>query len=66
MPRQLEITYVRSGIGSPERQRRTLKALGLRRLHQTIRQPDNPSIRGMVGSIHHLVRWTEVEEGTQQ
>jgi large subunit ribosomal protein L30 len=63
MARLLEITYTRSAIGRPQQQRLTLRALGLRRLHQTVRQPDNPSTRGMVRSIQHLVTWSEVEEG---
>jgi large subunit ribosomal protein L30 len=60
---QLEITYTRSAIGSPERQRRTVEALGLRRLNQTVRHADNPTIRGMIESVRHLVTWREVEEG---
>jgi large subunit ribosomal protein L30 len=59
--KMLEITYRRSAIGRPERQRRTIAALGLHRLHETVRQPDNESIRGMVASVHHLVEWREVE-----
>ena len=65
MPRQLEITYTRSSIGRSQRQRRTLEALGLTRLHQTVRRPDNPTTRGMIGSVSHLVTWREVEEGKQ-
>ncbi len=63
MSRQLEITYKVSAIGRPEQQRRTVAALGLRKLHQTVRQPDNPSIRGMINRIQHLVTWKEIEEG---
>jgi large subunit ribosomal protein L30 len=65
MAKQLEITYTSSAIGRPERQRRTVAALGLRRLHQTVRLPDNPSVRGMVASIGHLVTWREVEESEE-
>jgi large subunit ribosomal protein L30 len=65
MPKLLEITYSRSAIGRSMRQRRTVEALGLRRLHQTVRQPDNPSIRGMIHSIQHLLTWREVEESEQ-
>lgn len=64
MPRQLEVTYTRSAIGCSQRQRRTVEALGLRRLHQTVRHADNPTIRGMINSIQHLVTCREVEEGT--
>jgi large subunit ribosomal protein L30 len=51
----LRITLVRSTIGRPEDQERTVKSLGLRRLHQTVVRQDNPSIRGMVQKIRHLV-----------
>ena len=56
----LRITLVRSTIGRPADQGRTVKALGLRRLHSTVERPDNPSIRGMVNKIRHLVTVEEV------
>ncbi|HZS94497.1 MAG TPA: 50S ribosomal protein L30 [Chloroflexota bacterium] len=59
---QLEITYERSSVGRPERQKRTVRALGLTKLHQTVRQPDNESVRGMIERVRHLVSWREVEE----
>lgn len=62
MARFLEITYSRSAIGRPERQKRTVAALGLKKLHSTVRQEDTPTIRGMVESVRHLVTWREVEE----
>jgi large subunit ribosomal protein L30 len=65
MPRQIEITYTRSSIGRSQRQRRTIEALGLRKLQQTVRRPDNPTTRGMVESVRHLVTWREVEEGNE-
>jgi large subunit ribosomal protein L30 len=52
----IEIVQVRSGIGAPEGQKRTLRSLGFRRLNQTVVRPDNPAIRGMVATIPHLVR----------
>jgi large subunit ribosomal protein L30 len=55
----LRITLVRSPIGFPLRQKRTVRALGLRRMHQTVEQPDNPAVRGMVASIPHLVHVEE-------
>lgn len=55
----LRITLVRSTIGRPADQRRTVASLGLRKLNSTVERPDNPSIRGMVTKIRHLV---EVEE----
>ena len=62
----LEITYTRSAIGRSDRQRRTIEALGLKRLHHTVRQEDNASIRGMIKSVQHLLTWREVEDGTEQ
>lgn len=66
MAPRLEITYVRSAIGRPERQRRTLEALGLRRLRDTARHDDNPTIRGMIHKVQHLVEYREVEESEEQ
>lgn len=63
MARVLEITYLRSAIGRPPNQRRTIAALGLSKLHGTVRRPDNPSVRGMVDTVSHLVDWREIEEG---
>lgn len=51
----LEITQIRSIIGSKDRQRQTLRSLGLRRMRQTVVQPDRPEIRGMVAKVAHLV-----------
>ena len=52
----LRITLVRSTIGRPADQGRTVESLGLRRLNSTVERPDNPSIRGMVNKIKHLVQ----------
>lgn len=51
----LRITLRKSAIGYTERQKRTLKALGLRRLGQTVERPDNAAIRGMVQTVIHLI-----------
>ena len=59
---QLEITYRRSSVGRSDRQKRTIRALGLTKLHQTVLHPDNASVRGMIDSVQHLVSWREVEE----
>jgi large subunit ribosomal protein L30 len=56
----LRITLVRSTIGRPADQGRTVASLGLRKLHATVERPDTPSIRGMVEKIRHLVRVEEV------
>jgi len=51
----LEITQVRSGIGTPPDHRGTLRALGLKRLHQTVVHEDNPVTRGMIRKVAYLV-----------
>jgi len=56
---KLRITWVKSGIGYAEGQKRTLKALGLRRLHQTVTHDDRPSVRGMINKVRHLVKVEE-------
>ena len=53
--KQLRITWVKSSIGYAQDQKATIRALGLRRLGQSVVQPDNPSIRGMVQKVIHLV-----------
>jgi large subunit ribosomal protein L30 len=53
---KLRITLVKSGIGHIEVQKRTLKALGLRRLNQSVTHSDSASIRGMIGKVKHLVK----------
>ncbi len=59
----LRITLVRSTIGRPDTQERTVKALGLRRIRHTVERPDTPSIRGMVTKVRHLVTVEEVPAG---
>ncbi len=60
--RKLRITKKRSAIGRVEVQKRTLVALGLRRMHQTVVHPDRPEIRGMIFRVAHLVEVEEVDE----
>lgn len=55
MANKLEITLTRSLIGRPEDQRVTVNTLGLRKMHQTVVQEDNPAIRGMITKVSHLV-----------
>lgn len=52
----LRITWTKSAIGYAENQKRTIAALGLHRLHQTVSHPDSPSVRGMIATVPHLVR----------
>jgi large subunit ribosomal protein L30 len=56
MGETIKITYYRSAIGRQKVQKETVRALGFRRLNQTLEKPDNPSIRGMVHKVRHLVR----------
>lgn len=56
---KIKVTQKRSVIGRPPAQRRTVRALGLRRIGQSVTHDDTPSIRGMVFTVRHLV---EVEE----
>lgn len=56
---KLKITLVRSPIGYAEDQKRTVRALGLRRMHQTVEKADTPVIRGMVSKVRHLVKVEE-------
>ena len=55
----LRITWVKSGIGYPEVQKRTLRALGFHRLNQSVTHSDSSSIRGMIDKVRHLVRVEE-------
>jgi large subunit ribosomal protein L30 len=56
---RLRITYVRSVIGQKPDQERTVQALGLRRLQQTVEHEDSPQLRGMVHKVRHLVKVEE-------
>jgi large subunit ribosomal protein L30 len=63
MGNRIKVTLIRSQIGKPEKHRKTLAALGLRKLHQTKIFDHSPSIMGMVTQINHLLR---VEECTDE
>ena len=56
---KLHITWVKSGIGYRVDQKRTLKALGFRRLNQSVTHNDSASIRGMINKVRHLVKVEE-------
>jgi large subunit ribosomal protein L30 len=58
---RLKITQVRSGIGSKDNQRQTLRTLGLKRVRDVVVKEDRPEIRGMVRTVTHLVAVEEVE-----
>jgi large subunit ribosomal protein L30 len=57
----LRIIWVKSSIGYPERQKNTIRALGLRRLGQAVEHQDTPVIRGMIDKVRHMVEVQEVE-----
>lgn len=64
-PRGLRVTWVKSAIGYGDDQKRTIRALGLRRLQHAVDHQDSPSVRGMIGAVRHLVRVEEVDLTTQ-
>jgi large subunit ribosomal protein L30 len=53
--KKLAITWKASAIGRTQVQKDTVKALGLKKLNQTVIQPDNPAIRGMIKKVTHLL-----------
>ena len=53
---RIRIELHRSPIGAPEKLRRVVRGLGLRKLNQVVERPDTPPIRGMVNKVPHLVR----------
>ncbi|OJV52371.1 MAG: 50S ribosomal protein L30 [Bacteroidetes bacterium 43-16] len=58
---KVKITQVKSGIDRPERQKRTLKALGLKKMHATVEKEVTPQIQGMITKVLHLVTVEEVK-----
>jgi large subunit ribosomal protein L30 len=58
---QLKVTQVKSKIGGNKSQRGCLRALGLRKIGQTVVKPDRPEFRGMIHTIRHLVTVEEVD-----
>ena len=60
MAGKLKITLVKSPIGAVPKQRATVEALGLSKMHKTVEMPDNSAVRGMIQSVRHLVKVEEV------
>ena len=58
---KIKITLTKSPIGAQPRQRRVVKALGLRKMHQTVELEDTPATRGAVAKVSHLVTVSEEE-----
>jgi len=61
MANKLRITYTKSVTGSRKSQRATIRALGLRKLRQSVEHEDRPEIRGMINKVSHLVTVEEVK-----
>lgn len=59
---RLQVTQVRSTIGSKRNQRETLRSLGLRRIRQSVVHDDGPQVRGMIATVRHLVAVEEVSD----
>jgi large subunit ribosomal protein L30 len=57
--KMIKLTLVRSPIGFPKPQKATVRALGLRRLHQTVEHEDTPVVRGMVAKVSHMIKVEE-------
>jgi large subunit ribosomal protein L30 len=61
---KLRIKYVKSAIGCPQDQKDTIRALGFRKLQQTVEREDRPAIRGMIRKVTHLVQVEETVSET--
>lgn len=56
---KIKLKQIRSGIGRPARQKRTLIALGIRKMNQTVEHEATPQIMGMIDKVRHLVEISE-------
>jgi large subunit ribosomal protein L30 len=57
---ELKITWTKSCIGRPKKQREIIRSLGLHRLHHTVVHQDSPTIQGMVRKVIHLLKVEQV------
>lgn len=64
MSGKLQITLVKSMIGRPEKHRKVLRGLGLKKMNRSVMRQDTPEIRGMVNTVSHLVKAEEVTDET--
>ena len=55
---KIRVKWVKSAIGFSLRQKRTIKALGFKKLQSVVEHEDTPQIRGMIEKVRHLVDWT--------
>ena len=60
MADKLRITLVKSPIGAVPKNKKTVEALGLRKLNKTVEMPDNESVRGMIRQVRHMVKVEEI------
>ena len=60
MADKLRITLVKSTIGAGPKNKKTVEALGLRKLNKTVEMPDNESVRGMIRQVRHMVKVEEI------
>ena len=60
MAEKLKITLVKSTIGAIHKHKKTVEALGLKKLNKTVELPDNAATRGMVAQVKHLVKVEEI------
>jgi large subunit ribosomal protein L30 len=61
MANKLRVTWTKSAIGFAKDQKRTIKALGLKRLNHTVEHDDTPAVRGMMFKVRHLINVEEVQ-----
>ena len=59
---KVKVTLKRSLIGRPETQRKTVRALGLRKINSVVELPDNPAIRGQLHTVEHLIQVEEIAD----
>lgn len=60
MAEKLKITLVKSTIGAVPKHKKTVEALGLKKLNKTVEMPDNDAVRGMIQNVRHLVKVEEI------
>ncbi len=57
---RLKVTQVKSVIDRPERQKKTMLALGLRKMHQSVEHDSTPQVQGMIAKVLHLIKVQEI------
>ena len=60
MADKVRVTLVKSPIGAVPKNKKTVEALGLRKLNKTVEMPDNEAVRGMIRQVRHLVKVEEI------